>query len=114
MDVHHQRCSKTKYDLHPLCHRALVRACTSSLPSPRQPHERRQVAAISFKNLVKKYWEPASPGQPCLREEDRAVVRENLLEALIRSPHMVQLQASGARRGDGEARARGKGAAGAF
>uniref|UniRef100_A0A7R9YU85 Importin N-terminal domain-containing protein n=1 Tax=Chlamydomonas euryale TaxID=1486919 RepID=A0A7R9YU85_9CHLO len=52
----------------------------------------RQVAAISFKNLVKKYWEPASPGQPCLREEDRAVVRENLLEALIRSPHMVQLQ----------------------
>ncbi|KAG1660790.1 hypothetical protein FOA52_011331 [Chlamydomonas sp. UWO 241] len=52
----------------------------------------RQVAAISFKNLVKKNWEAPSEGAYQIPEEDKAMVRDNLLETLIRSPHMVQLQ----------------------
>ncbi|PSC72993.1 importin beta-like SAD2 [Micractinium conductrix] len=52
----------------------------------------RQVAAISFKNLVKRDW-AAEEGKPCLlAEEDKAAVREAMLEGIARSPHAVRVQ----------------------
>ena len=68
----------------------------------------RQVAAIQFKNTVKRRWgaeESASaattattatdsntPNTSPLAEADRVAVRENLLEALMAAPHAVQVQ----------------------
>ncbi|GAX74708.1 hypothetical protein CEUSTIGMA_g2156.t1 [Chlamydomonas eustigma] len=54
----------------------------------------RQVAAISFKNLVKRSWDSSSSGEGAyqMSPEDQNVVRNNLMESLIRAPHMVQLQ----------------------
>ncbi|EIE23737.1 ARM repeat-containing protein [Coccomyxa subellipsoidea C-169] len=51
----------------------------------------RQVAAISFKNLVRKDWDP--PGSPSpIPEEDKAAVRDNLLEGIVRAPQVVRTQ----------------------
>jgi hypothetical protein len=67
----------------------------------------RQVAAIQFKNTVKRRWEVAAQADnnisaatttttttitTQLTEPDRAAVRENLLEALMTAPHAVQVQ----------------------
>eukprot|EP00798_Chlamydomonas_sp_ICE-L_P030407 gene30407-35412_t len=52
----------------------------------------RQVASISFKNLVKRSWETEVEGEHHITEEDKTVVRENLLESMIRAPHSVQVQ----------------------
>lgn len=53
----------------------------------------RQVAAISFKNLCRRSWdveEGSSTYQ--IPADDQQVVRDNLLESLIRAPHVVQVQ----------------------
>lgn len=71
----------------------------------------RQVAAIQFKNTVKRRWgageesggastatatatttTDAAPNTSPLAEADRVAVRENLLEALMAAPHAVQVQ----------------------
>lgn len=54
----------------------------------------RQVAAIQFKNTVKRRWgsEEDAADAPALAEADRAAVRANLLEALMAAPHAVQVQ----------------------
>ena len=54
------------------------------------------MAAISFKNLVKKAWEVSdasvASGSHQINDEDKSVSRDNLLEILIRAPHIVQVQ----------------------
>jgi hypothetical protein len=68
----------------------------------------RQVAAIQFKNTVKRRWgaeegsaaaatattttTDTTPNTSPLAEADRVAVRENLLEALMAAPHAVQVQ----------------------
>uniref|UniRef100_A0A383WBL3 Importin N-terminal domain-containing protein n=1 Tax=Tetradesmus obliquus TaxID=3088 RepID=A0A383WBL3_TETOB len=52
----------------------------------------RQVASISFKQVAKKYWEPEKEGAPVLNDEDKATIREHLLQAIISAPHIVQSQ----------------------
>eukprot|EP00879_Flechtneria_rotunda_P022091 GHRR01023309.1.p1 GENE.GHRR01023309.1~~GHRR01023309.1.p1 ORF type:complete len:1020 (+),score=395.54 GHRR01023309.1:417-3476(+) len=53
----------------------------------------RQVASIAFKQVAKRYWE-AENDKPTqvLAAEDKQLVRENLLEAIIRVPHIIQSQ----------------------
>ena len=54
------------------------------------------MAAISFKNLAKKCWEvsdsSAASGSHQISDQDKQVARDNLLEILIRAPHIVQVQ----------------------
>lgn len=52
----------------------------------------RQFAAISFKNIVKRNWECGEEKVSPLSDEDKAIVRENILEAVIRAPHAIQVQ----------------------
>ena len=52
----------------------------------------RQAASIHFKNLVAKGWEPRREESARLHEEDKATVKENVLEALIQSPDQVRSQ----------------------
>lgn len=53
----------------------------------------RQVAAISFKNLVRRDWSPSEEGKASpLAEEDKAAVREALLEGITRAPPAVRVQ----------------------
>ena len=56
----------------------------------------RQAASIHFKNLVAKGWEPRREESARLHEEDKATVKENVLEALIQSPDQVRSQLVGA------------------
>ncbi|BDA47636.1 Importin-7 [Coccomyxa sp. Obi] len=51
----------------------------------------RQVAAISFKNLVRKDWDPQGGPSP-IPEADKAAVRDNLLEGIVRAPQVVRTQ----------------------
>ena len=57
----------------------------------------RQAAAIHFKNLCSREWDPeeeeagAAP-RPRLPEADKAVVRANMLEALVQSPPIIRAQ----------------------
>lgn len=52
----------------------------------------RQVASISFKNSVRQGWEAEEekPAQIC--DEDKSVVRSNLLEAIVRAPSKIKSQ----------------------
>ncbi|KAI8465003.1 MAG: armadillo-type protein [Monoraphidium minutum] len=53
----------------------------------------RHIAAITFKNAVKRRWDPEKGGSYSpLAEDDKAVVRDNMLEALLRAPPLVQSQ----------------------
>lgn len=52
----------------------------------------RQAAAIHFKNLVGKGWDPRREESARLHEEDKKMLKENVLEALIQSPPTVQSQ----------------------
>lgn len=53
----------------------------------------RHIAAITFKNAVKRRWDPEKDGSYTpLAAEDKAVVRDNMLEALLRAPPLVQSQ----------------------
>uniref|UniRef100_A0A061RWK7 Putative importin-7 n=1 Tax=Tetraselmis sp. GSL018 TaxID=582737 RepID=A0A061RWK7_9CHLO len=54
----------------------------------------RQVAAISFKNAIKRGWDSTEEdGQPRrFDDEDKAVVRSHLLEAIIRAPPKIKVQ----------------------
>eukprot|EP00878_Enallax_costatus_P046967 GHUV01057304.1.p1 GENE.GHUV01057304.1~~GHUV01057304.1.p1 ORF type:complete len:796 (+),score=306.27 GHUV01057304.1:175-2562(+) len=54
----------------------------------------RQVASISFKQVAKKYWESEKENAPMLAADDKQLVRDNLLEAIIRAPHIIQSQLS--------------------
>ncbi|KAK4514985.1 uncharacterized protein ATC70_002594 [Mucor velutinosus] len=49
----------------------------------------RQAAAIYFKNCVHKHWNRSAKG---LAEEDKAVIRKNILHAFITTPAAVQVQ----------------------
>tara|TARA_B110000305_G_C19377950_1_gene608010 strand:- start:111 stop:1232 length:1122 start_codon:yes stop_codon:yes gene_type:complete len=52
----------------------------------------RQAAAIHFKNLVGKGWDPRKEESARLHEEDKRTCKENVLEALIQSPEVVRSQ----------------------
>jgi len=55
----------------------------------------RQVAAISFKNSVKKGWEVSEEEAGVASrfdDEDKAIVRSHLLEAIIRAPSRIKVQ----------------------
>eukprot|EP00873_Tetraselmis_striata_P029005 jgi/Tetstr1/449269/TSEL_036472.t1 len=52
----------------------------------------RQVASISFKNSVKQGWEADGDTPARIGEEDKAVVRSNLLEAIVRAPSKIKSQ----------------------
>ncbi|KAL4855989.1 Importin beta-like SAD2 [Chlorella vulgaris] len=52
----------------------------------------RQVAAISFKNLVKRDWDVEEGKVSPLAEEDKAAVRGVMVEGVTRSPHAVRVQ----------------------
>ncbi|KAK9839718.1 hypothetical protein WJX81_008385 [Elliptochloris bilobata] len=52
----------------------------------------RQAAAISFKNLVRKDWEGAGSSGSAIPEADKAAVRDNLLEGIVRAPPLVRAQ----------------------
>jgi len=52
----------------------------------------RQVAAITLKNLVKTRWDPDDADSPDIAEEDKASVRDNLLEGIVRAPPAVRSQ----------------------
>ncbi|KXZ43736.1 hypothetical protein GPECTOR_81g184 [Gonium pectorale] len=62
----------------------------------------RHMAAINFKNFVKRSWEQSdshesgqgSSGQYVIPDADKVVVRQNILEAMIRAPHNIQSQLS--------------------
>ncbi|KAF8071226.1 SAD2 [Scenedesmus sp. PABB004] len=54
----------------------------------------RQVASISFKQVAKRHWEPEKDGAPVLHAGDKQLVRDNLLEAIITAPHIIQSQLS--------------------
>ncbi|DBB04276.1 hypothetical protein WJX77_005934 [Trebouxia sp. C0004] len=51
----------------------------------------RQVAAIQIKNIVKRGWDPED-GESPIPTADQQALRDNLLEGLIRAPHIVQVQ----------------------
>ncbi|KAL3141839.1 hypothetical protein ABBQ32_004507 [Trebouxia sp. C0010 RCD-2024] len=51
----------------------------------------RQVAAIQIKNIVKRGWDPSEGDSP-IPAADKQALRDNLLEGLIRAPHIVQVQ----------------------
>jgi len=46
-----------------------------------------KIAAIYFKNCVHKHWNRSAKG---LAEEDKAVIRKNILHAFITTPAAVQ------------------------
>ena len=47
----------------------------------------RQVAAISFKNLINKGWgKEDEPQGGFIGESDKLVVKQNILQALVRAP----------------------------
>lgn len=53
----------------------------------------RHIAAITFKNAVKRRWDPEKDGSYTpLADEDKHVVRDNMMEALLRAPPLVQSQ----------------------
>lgn len=56
----------------------------------------RQAAAIQFKNLCLREWDPESDAQAApqqqLRPEDKALVRANMLEAVVQAPPRIQSQ----------------------
>lgn len=52
----------------------------------------RQSASISFKNTAKRTWSPSDDKQPTLDDEDKQLIRDNLVSALVRCPHAVQVQ----------------------
>lgn len=52
----------------------------------------RQVAAISFKNTAKRDWEGEDKAPSPLAEEDKAAVRELIVEGVVRAPHAVRVQ----------------------
>ena len=57
----------------------------------------RQAAAIQFKNLCLRVWDPdtgdgQAPPQQQLRPEDKALVRANMLEAVVQAPARIQSQ----------------------
>lgn len=59
----------------------------------------RTMAAINFKNFVKRSWEKSehetgSGPQYLIPDADKEVVRSNILEAVIRAPHAIQSQLS--------------------
>ena len=57
----------------------------------------RQAAAIQFKNLCSREWdpeedEPGAASKPRLSEADKAVVRVNMLEAVVQVPPLIRAQ----------------------
>lgn len=53
----------------------------------------RQVASIHFKNFIGKNWAPHEPGeQQKISPADKATVRENLLEFIVRVPSLLRVQ----------------------
>ncbi|CAL5220954.1 g3058 [Coccomyxa viridis] len=51
----------------------------------------RQVAAITFKNATRKDWDPLEGPSP-IPDSDKAAVRDNLLEGVMRAPPLVRTQ----------------------
>ncbi|GFH09662.1 ARM repeat-containing protein [Haematococcus lacustris] len=54
----------------------------------------RQVAAITFKRLVRRSWDPPASDTTTYRlpEDEKTLVKDNILESLIRAPHAAQVQ----------------------
>ncbi|KAK6191779.1 hypothetical protein SNE40_003377 [Patella caerulea] len=58
----------------------------------------RQAGAIYMKNMVTQFWaerEAENPGDPVpfsIHEQDRAAIRENIIEAIIHAPELVRVQ----------------------
>jgi len=63
----------------------------------------RQAAAIQFKNLVLREWDPeeddqrpaqapGAPPHPALPDADKAMVRANMLEAVVQAPPLIRAQ----------------------
>jgi hypothetical protein len=50
----------------------------------------REIGAIYFKDMVTEYWS-LKPSQPfCLDEDDKIIVRENLIDAIVQSPDPIR------------------------
>ncbi|ESO95346.1 hypothetical protein LOTGIDRAFT_214997 [Lottia gigantea] len=58
----------------------------------------RQAGAVYMKNMVTQFWadrEAENPGDPVpfsIHEQDRAAIRENIIEAIIQAPELIRLQ----------------------
>lgn len=57
----------------------------------------RQAGAIYLKNLVSENWSDrdAEPGQPMpfsLHEQDRSLIRESIVDAVVHAPDLIRLQ----------------------
>jgi hypothetical protein len=53
----------------------------------------RQASSIYFKNLVRREWSGPTNGTPCkFGDDEKAVVRDNLLEVLVLGPSVVRAQ----------------------
>ncbi|GFH24941.1 importin N-terminal domain-containing protein, partial [Haematococcus lacustris] len=54
----------------------------------------RQVAAITFKRLVRRSWDPPASDTTTYRlpEDEKTLVKDNILESLTRAPHAAQVQ----------------------
>jgi len=52
----------------------------------------RQAASIQFKQTVAKAWEPKEKESARLGDDDKAVIRANMLEAIIQSPPLLRSQ----------------------
>lgn len=57
----------------------------------------RQAAAVYLKNLVISHWadppEPSTPGAPLdfsIHEQDRAMLRDSLVDAVVQSPPLIR------------------------
>ena len=51
----------------------------------------RQFAIANLKNNLKKYWKQKKAEDPCFSEEDKTTVKDNILQALIRSSLIPKL-----------------------
>ncbi|XP_024215607.1 importin-7 isoform X1 [Halyomorpha halys] len=57
----------------------------------------RQAGAIYLKNLITQFWsdKPAEPGQPLpfsLHEQDRSMIRDSIVDAIVHAPELIQPQ----------------------
>ncbi|XP_024396720.1 importin beta-like SAD2 [Physcomitrium patens] len=53
----------------------------------------RQCASIYFKNVIARDWVPREPvAVPKISDTDKALVRENILEAIVQAPYIIRVQ----------------------
>lgn len=52
--------------------------------------------AVYLKNMTTQHWtekvsEPGAPPQFCLHEQDRSMIRDSIVDALVHAPNLIQL-----------------------